>query len=500
MAVMELEAVQDFGSVEAKYDTLLVDSFRDHPAYKAVRDMKKFLVSGRKGSGKTAIYSHLIRESVVSDSIEMLGFEFNDYPWHHHARQAQEGVPEERRFIQSWKYLILIGVASLLLQKVNQRDLSDSSFDSFQRLRDFVTDSYGRPNPSLTSVFQPKRRLHLKGLFKLSPTGFGELGFESDTIAIEGLPAHFREVNNQIFEDVLNVLPDGIDYFVGFDEIDLGFDFTDPMWIARLNGLILAAREIFAVSRNRNKRLSAIVFIRSDIFDRLKFEDKNKIARELTAVVSWDENAEMSLMQLMEARFAARMDNGNVKLLAWDRVFSGERIDGKRTQYSYIRDRTMLRPRDIIYYCNQVLDQYKAAPSTDGRFANEHILAARAEYSNYLRDEISEEMRKHVAVAEELFDLLTRLGAEVFSLDDFSAAMESFPGLEGSDALHLLKDLYEFSVIGFLRPGGASAGSTYIFAYEKVGRKFDREAKAFKVHPGLKESLELTRPYAKGAK
>ena len=59
---MNFRQIDSFGGIDADEDELLRDCFRDHPAYLAARDHNRWLVVGRKGSGKTAIFKRLITE------------------------------------------------------------------------------------------------------------------------------------------------------------------------------------------------------------------------------------------------------------------------------------------------------------------------------------------------------------------------------------------------------------------------------------------------------
>ena len=108
-ALEELQGIDSFGGIDADADELLRTCFQNHSAYLSVKDFKKFLVLGRKGSGKTAIFKRILTER--DPSLFAFGHTFDDYPWHHHDLQAQTGVPEERRYIHSWKYLLLMGLA-----------------------------------------------------------------------------------------------------------------------------------------------------------------------------------------------------------------------------------------------------------------------------------------------------------------------------------------------------------------------------------------------------
>ena len=113
MPTLNFSVVENFGAIDADEDQLLRDCFQNHPAYTAARAHQRFLVLGRKGSGKTAIFKRLITER--EHYVFGFGHTFDDYPWPHHDLQAQAGVPEERRYIHSWRYLILLTLAKILL-------------------------------------------------------------------------------------------------------------------------------------------------------------------------------------------------------------------------------------------------------------------------------------------------------------------------------------------------------------------------------------------------
>lgn len=96
---MDLASVKDFGAIDADADALLRECFQNHPAYLAARSMERFLILGRKGSGKTAIFKKFVTER--EPEMFAYGHSFDDYPWQHHDLQAQTGVPEERRYVHS---------------------------------------------------------------------------------------------------------------------------------------------------------------------------------------------------------------------------------------------------------------------------------------------------------------------------------------------------------------------------------------------------------------
>jgi hypothetical protein len=94
------------------------------------------------------------------------GHTFDDYPWEHHDLPAQLGVPEERRYIHSWKYLILVSLAKILLNQDQSQPSDESVVEPLEGLENFVVDSYGSRDPDLTQLFSPDRELRFKGSLK----------------------------------------------------------------------------------------------------------------------------------------------------------------------------------------------------------------------------------------------------------------------------------------------------------------------------------------------
>lgn len=480
-----LTDIASFGAIDADADGLLDACFQDHAAYVSVRDMRSFLILGRKGSGKTAIYKRLVEDR--SHDVFPIGYSFDDYPWAHHDLQAEHGVPEERRYVHSWRYLILVGLAKVLLNHDQSQPWSAESADAMRALESFVVDSYGSKNPEFRQLFSPERELRFKGR-----AGPSVLRVDVERVRVQQLPIHIQEINSVVQEAVLAALNPEIRYYVCFDQLDLGFTLQDPRYAQRLTGLIIAARDIFVRAKTEEKYLNPVVLLRDDIYQDLQFEDKNKVTENYATRVLWSqEGAGLTLRSLMESRFSeALADGGEVK---WADVFEESReMPSRQSKYRHICDRTFLRPRDIIKFCNEVLMAHKGELA--GRaFDNEAVHAARDAYSDYLLNELDDEMAKHVPHYKDFLEVLKSVGAEKFTLEQFSLSLSQRPGLESDQALSALADLFEFSVISYLKPGGRGGGSEYVWRYKDPRARFDSTVESFRVHPGLKEALDLTR-------
>lgn len=55
-----LDTIDSFGAIDADNDEILLECFEDHEAFLDLISFKKFLVIGRKGTGKTAIFKKIL--------------------------------------------------------------------------------------------------------------------------------------------------------------------------------------------------------------------------------------------------------------------------------------------------------------------------------------------------------------------------------------------------------------------------------------------------------
>jgi hypothetical protein len=302
-----------------------------------------------------------------------------------------------------------------------------------------------------------------------------------------------QDVNAFVQQAVLAALHPEHDYYVCFDQLDLGFTVDDPRYSQRLIGLLLAARELSRAAKDDGKRMSVVVFLRDDIYQMLQFEDKNKITETNVSTVEWDLPGDtLTLRALMERRFGEVFYRDGTA--AWNEVFDDRReMPGRQSKYKHICDRTFLRPRDMIKFCNEVLSAYKDLHPNDpgGRFDNDVVIAARDGYSDYLLRELDDEIAKHVPDYREYLEVLKSIGNIQFTSEVFRHAWSGRPALSGESWEAGLASLFEFSVIGYLKSGGGGGGSTYVWRYLDARARFDPSADLYRVHPAFKEALDL---------
>jgi len=491
----DLKDIDSFGGIDADADALLDECFQDHEAYNSLLSHERFLVVGRKGSGKTAIFRELIRTR--SYDLFSFGHTFSDYPWYHHDFQATAGVPEEDRYTHSWRYLILLTASKVLLNQDQSVPWSEDAVEVTGKLESFVVDSYGSRDPDLSQLFVPDKKLRVNPTLGLAGSAV-KLGLNLERVPVKELPKIIQEVNRSILEAVVSALNPDHQYFVCFDQLDLNFDPSEPKYAQRLIGLILAARDISLRAREAGKRLTVAVFLRDDIYQILRIEDKNKISENFVSRIEWDSpHTKWTLRDIMERRFGKVL--GIDPTGSWDRVFDeSQEMRGRQTKYKHMLDRTFGRPRDMIKFCNETLYAYRQRAANSPLFENPDLITARDGYSEYLLNELEDEVFKHIPDLEEYVELLKGMGTLQFSHERFDQEWErrGADSGAGTAAMEALRRMFEFSVVAYLRTGGGKGGSQYVWKYLDPRARFDAAATNFRVHSGFKEILGLKEGYA----
>jgi hypothetical protein len=489
-----IDSIKNIGGIDADNDELLMSCFQNHESYNSIKKFEKFIVLGRKGTGKTAIFKKFLNQKDYNNF--SFGHTFSDYPWHFHDKQAKIGVPDFDKYTHSWKYLILMTLSKILLNQDQSLPFDETSLDYLTKIESFIVDTYGTRDPDVTQIFTPSKKLKLKPHFEID---FGMLKgkISPEGVSMEHLPIIIQEVNLNLLEFVVGSLNPENTYNILFDQLDLGFDPNNPEYSNRLIGLLLAAKEINSIAKEKGKKLSIIIFLRDDIYNSLKFEDKNKITTSSAAIIEWDKTGTSTLKELIEKRLTELLRESDDEEIKWEEVFDESQLmTGKQSKYNYITDRTFLRPRDAIQFCNEIITVHNLNAQREKLISNKEINDAKSEYSNYFLNELDDEIHKHIPVYENILEVIKSIGYHQFDNNDFEDAIAKKQSLFSKEinTYSSLKSLFEFSIIGYFKAGGSGyGGSEYIFRYKSPRSQFEEGAKNYRIHPGLIDFLGLKR-------
>jgi len=473
---MNISKIESFGYVAAENDAIL-QYFLKTPAVADIESGRYMLVLGRKGTGKTALVRYFSehQDRLFSQSLNLRG-----YPWQIHASRIDQGASEIEAYVASWKYLIAVQMAVSGLAHISFANTNKGA-----ALENFLRNNYGGAFPDIKSVLQP-RGISLSSL-TISPQ---ILGNSVGSISFE------RQTNDLLFGTELNALSDcildavreaaadaGIPHLtLHFDELDQGISQLDESRRNLIIGLVIAALSIRRDSQQIGFRLGVILYLRSDIWDDIYFADKNKITQSSALTLSW--NGE-SLKDLIEKRAQVYVE----EKLAWTDIADPALMRGSQTKWNHILSRTFLRPRDVIQFLN--IGLRVAKQNMRNKIENDDILAARDEYSSYLRNELDEEIMPHWPFWKEALRTCTYMGTITFDKDSFLEKYLDVKSAENPlDGPRALNRMYDFSVIGYEKRSG-HGGVSWNFHYSNPQVGWDPAARTYKVHLGLKEYAKL---------
>src|SRR5687767_2632856 len=111
MDKISLRQFPSFGDVAAEDDAVL-DYFLSTRAVERIETGEVLLALGRKGTGKTALVRYFTEGhgKGLSKSLNLRG-----YPWNVHASRIDYGASEIEAYVSSWRYLIAVELAALVL-------------------------------------------------------------------------------------------------------------------------------------------------------------------------------------------------------------------------------------------------------------------------------------------------------------------------------------------------------------------------------------------------
>lgn len=474
-----LRAVDTFGDVAAEDDSVL-EYFLSTEAAARLERRESFLVLGRKGSGKTALVRHF-SESMGGPGLAK-SLNLRNYPWNFHAQKIDSGASEIEAYVASWRYLICVELASLLLAAGYARSSTESKV-----LTQFLDDNYGGITPELSVLLRPKSLRLSKASFEPVVLGnkLGSVSLERSN-ADTGFGLELDALSKSILGSVTSLSDRiGIDALsLHIDELDHGLGQLDESKKLMLVGLVLAVRSLRIDTRSSVVSVNPVIYLRSDLWEELDFSDKNKISQTHAVHIEWSDE---SLKSLVEARLSAKLG----RVVSWDDVVDGELMRGSQSKWNHLLARTFLRPRDVIKFLNESLAEAKSRDEDPLIFINKDIVGARDAYSGYLKKELDDEILPHWPFWSEALQACSAISTITFDKDvfgkEYSARKSKKNVIDTDEALELL---YSFSVIGYDRRSGYG-GSSWAFQYSDPQAGWDRSATRFKVHLGLKEYAKL---------
>lgn len=481
-----------FGAPAAERDHDLIDCFVASDIYDKFKNGEKTIVLGNRGSGKSALFRKLAEEEerkgniAIKLSPEDYGYELLSQTM---KKEMEGSWAKQGAYAAAWKYLIWVKVMKEMIKNGKSYKRGPEA-KIYTYLRDHhICDDV---NPLGVMISYLKR---LEGI----KVGNYEAGIKA------------RELRKLYsLEEIDNLIPDvekicsnkKVTLYV--DELDKGWDASEDA-IAFVAGIFNAAISI----NSRQSNVKVLVSLRKELYENIPalYEDAQKV-RDVIESIMWDEK---SLLELIGKRISKQFPEtiGLDFEKRWSMIFS-DILEYRQTKsFNYVVDRTLFRPREIIQFCNDIIQ-------TTSRTSKENILPlnykqiAEAEYlysESRMKDICAEYRFQYLglqSILESFRGMVYNIDRENLelhiikvTLGEIPTSKEAFAWCQNLDTDTFINILWN---IGFIRAqavGGVKArrrsGSSYLGSHQITSLNL-RNIQRFHIHPmfrsylGLKES------------
>ncbi len=439
----------DLGASAAENEmTTLAEYYVEIPAYRRALRKEVRLVTGRKGSGKTAIFFRLrdtiraSRQNVVLDlkpeGYQLLKLKDNV------VRMMSSGTVEHT-ITAFWEYILWIEICYKLLEKDQDTHARDNRlFEPYQRLKAvYLTDEYSREGDFAERLKALLRSIVLKleakypGQTALSLNGpeITELVYQHDFAKLKGQVQEYLHFKGELW--------------LLFDNLDKGWTSkgVNMQDLVMVRALIEATRKIERDLQRKGVTAHTVIFLRNDVFENLVDTTSDR-GKETRANVDWDD-PEM-LRELIRRRLIrdnTEKDEPDFRT-AWTSICTPF-VNGEDSS-QYLIDRCLMRPRsllDLIGHCRG-----QAVNLGHEKITKEDIAKGLSTFSNDLLSELDMEIRDVWPKAEQL--LYAFIGSSATLSRDALLAKLRAHGVVEDQLESLIELMFWFGFLGFLWTNG----------------------------------------------
>ena len=342
------------GKPEAEGETTqsglnLLDFFEDYTHIEENIQRGYFIVSGRKGSGKSAYAMWLHEKARKSNELYTSIIRKNEFD----IEAIIQAIPEKNlKFEALFEWLILVRLVKMILETGQGTYLRQ-----LKSLQDFYYKNSGYINIDryVISEIVANKEVNFSPLKK-------DYGFISKAFGNKSIKAPFYQMVEPLRKIVTEVLQmeifKNIHFYVMFDDLDVKFKLTNPQDQIQLMDLIRISRR-YTTEYFNGLNAKVIIFIRDDIAERLDGVDcdKNKIFESYDYRINWYEHliakgneSQLLLRRFINRRLSKGFDRLNIPYNHDDPwlSFIDESNNDKTTQFKYILDYTFYLPRDLM--------------------------------------------------------------------------------------------------------------------------------------------------------
>lgn len=431
----------------------LNDVFEDYMKIIPDLETEKFIVTGRKGSGKSAIGTTIYNNSKSNPNRFCCFVRKNDFDLEEIVQFSnQTSYPIQKELLFKW--LILTRMLKMIVKNeaINSKPEIKILNEFLKKNTGFVDiNKYEIKEIITANGFQIHIEKFLRFLRIIGKVDTTLKGQKAEFYKlIPSLEISIKEILTRC-EDVNN----GNSYRIIIDDLDIDFKAENP-------NLVNSTLELIRIVKDYNNNLfsdneidaKVIILLRDDISSVLIKEsaDMAKIFRSYSIPLKWyehrlflqDENL-TKLKQFINKRIRKTLLENNIGIGSedpWNYLLNDESLTS--TSFKYVIDHTFQTPRDLILFF-QDLDKNRYNIPLKIREMNSLI----SSYAIKAKEEIENSLAIHFTSfeIEKIFNLMRELSRttdfDIIQFNDFA----KIHGLN-KDNKNLLEILYDYSLVG----------------------------------------------------
>lgn len=466
--------IRDEWKLEAKQEDEKYFYFVDET--EAILSGRKNMVIGRKGEGKTAIAQFICGQKASNIFTEKMTFK--NFPFNILYSLADNHFTKPNQYMSIWKYLIY---TSICKQMISNNKIDGAIVDQLIKL--FPAEDKNQRLAKLIEKYTVK-----EFGFQILSSGMN-IGGEKTKADLTWIDVI------EILEDTILEYIDDSKYYIVFDELDedyknFGSEREKSDYFDLVTGLFKAVQDVRSLFEEKNLNIYPVVFLRTDIYNLITYSDKNKWSDSIIKIVWTPERLKRLIQHRLNILFNTSSQSFDE---CWRRLFGtgevgyGSRKMKRMGSFDYILRSTQNRPRDFIKYFQECASQ---ALNTHSLLIRPNlIINADNEFSEYMKNEIIDEMYAVLPEYEDIFAILSLIRKQTFNPNEFVEKynqMVEEKRIPERGAEKVLKLLFEFSVIG----NDPAIKHQAIFKYEKDSARFNFKENII-VHRGLYKALQI---------
>ncbi len=312
---------------------------------------KKTYFVGHRGAGKSALFSQLAHEYRFDQTNIVLFLKPAEYSYDSFTSLKHDFHDVKASYSVAWHYTLMVQIFISVVSHFESIGFPKKQFESIKSIQSFlINKDYKEENGNVSIFLSFLRKIKLSRI-ELS---FKDMKLDLDTQGrVKKMNSLLKldEIKKPLGE--LRIILNKYKVYVFIDELDTGWNNTKEAKNF-LHGLFYSVNKV-----NEMDNVNVLLSIRQDMYNNLAefYSDTEKIRGNIE-ILKWDNS---TLKSMLRSRIC---DNTSVKLVFGGRLNSMntkdvlELVFEKEELVDYILKFTLGRPRELLFLCNLLLEEY----------------------------------------------------------------------------------------------------------------------------------------------